>query len=169
MASIGIYPGTFDMVHDGHVAFAKAAISSCKLDSVIFMPEPEPRNKSPHHSLDVRLNALRLAAENDSTLHVIQASANRFTYTSLMPEIEQYMAERPTLLIGSDVALSLPLWEDLPKVISSFDIAVGVRSSTSEADVKDVLDKLGHNNRQLHYTFVHTQMGHLSSSTTRSK
>jgi nicotinate-nucleotide adenylyltransferase len=45
--NIGIYAGTFDPVHDGHIAFAKAAISKANLDKVVIVAEKEPYRKKP--------------------------------------------------------------------------------------------------------------------------
>jgi cytidyltransferase-like protein len=45
MKHIGIYPGSFDPVHEGHFAFAKAALETGRLDTVIFLPEMKPRGK----------------------------------------------------------------------------------------------------------------------------
>ena len=45
MARIGIYAGTFDPVHAGHVAFALQSLEAAKLDRVYFLPERRPRGK----------------------------------------------------------------------------------------------------------------------------
>src|SRR4051812_40769392 len=43
---IGIYAGTFNPVHTGHVAFALQAVKEANLDEVYFVPERQPRGKA---------------------------------------------------------------------------------------------------------------------------
>ena len=45
--SVGIYSGTFDPVHTGHVAFALEAAQVANLQKVVFLPEETPREKTP--------------------------------------------------------------------------------------------------------------------------
>ena len=62
---VGIYPGAFDPVHKGHIAFALAAITAHQLDKVFFLPEPSPRHKQGVKALDHRVEMVRLATAND--------------------------------------------------------------------------------------------------------
>src|SRR5438270_9136818 len=48
--NIGLFGGTFDPVHRGHVALARAALESCKLHRIYFVPANVPPHK-PRHSL----------------------------------------------------------------------------------------------------------------------
>ena len=45
MARVGIYAGTFDPVHVGHISFALQSLTAANLDSIYFAPERRPRNK----------------------------------------------------------------------------------------------------------------------------
>ncbi|MCA9332160.1 adenylyltransferase/cytidyltransferase family protein, partial [Candidatus Saccharibacteria bacterium] len=45
MKKVGIYAGSFDPIHKGHIALAEQAIQQCGQDKVFFMVEPRPRRK----------------------------------------------------------------------------------------------------------------------------
>jgi nicotinate-nucleotide adenylyltransferase len=46
MKKIGIFAGTFDPIHEGHVAFAQAVLADLSLDKIYFLPERQPRRKT---------------------------------------------------------------------------------------------------------------------------
>jgi nicotinate-nucleotide adenylyltransferase len=46
MARIGVYSGTFDPAHSGHLAFATAAVDECGLDLLYMLVEENPWRKS---------------------------------------------------------------------------------------------------------------------------
>ena len=50
MAKIGILGGTFDPIHIGHIALAKAAYEQFNLDKVLVMVSNNPPHKSREHS-----------------------------------------------------------------------------------------------------------------------
>ncbi|HEU5121705.1 MAG TPA: adenylyltransferase/cytidyltransferase family protein, partial [Candidatus Saccharimonadales bacterium] len=68
MRRIGIYSGTFDPVHYGHIAFAASAIRACNLDEVVFLPEPQPRYKAGVTDIAHRLALLTMATAAQSNL-----------------------------------------------------------------------------------------------------
>ena len=73
MARIGIYGGSFDPPHVGHIRGAEAAVKELALDELVFVPAREvPGKNRPMGSAtpEQRLQMLRLATEDSSILKV---------------------------------------------------------------------------------------------------
>jgi nicotinate-nucleotide adenylyltransferase len=141
---LGIFSGTFNPIHDGHISFALAAAKKCKLEKVIFLPEPKPRFKKDIPNASKRLKQIREATMNFANIDVRLLNQDQFSVGSTLPELQKLFPDTDfTLLMGSDVALRLPSWPDVDRLLSVCNIAVGLRSTHTEAEVRQTLDKLG--------------------------
>jgi len=107
---IGIYSGSFDPIHEGHISFAKEAMKVCRLDTIVFMPERFPRGKPNVSPISERVTELEIALAETSFV-VLNAHADQFTVDETLTELEVLYPDTVfTFLIGSDVALYLPNW-----------------------------------------------------------
>jgi len=115
MGNIGIFSGTFDPVHDGHVAFALRAQQQARLDRVVFIAEPRPRRKRGVTVLKHRENMLGLALQGKAhvellrtpwqTVHTVRG---RFTVvTNTYGENNDYC-----LLMGGDAFCHIEQWDE---------------------------------------------------------
>ena len=163
-SSIGIYSGSFDPVHEGHVSFAKEAAAMCDLETVIFMPERFPRGKPNATPISERLTELEIALAR-TPFTVLNAHADQFTVDETLTELEAlYPDAKFTFLVGFDVTLNLPRWKNLGRLTSRYSFAIGMRQSETKKAVEDVL-------RALHiqrYCLVTTPHAHISSSSLRN-
>ena len=122
MRRIGIYGGTFNPPHIGHISAAKAFLDGAKLDSLIIMPAFIPPHKE--HDISVtcndRLEMCRAAFGNIPKIQVSDLEISRggksYTYLTLeeltSDDIELYF------LCGTDMILTLDKWKN-PEVIFS--------------------------------------------------
>lgn len=111
MTRIGIFSGTFDPVHNGHIDFAKAVVRSGEVDKVIFLPEAWPRNKSNVTPIEQRLTMLKLATADEPSLEVRSLPDRQFTVTKTLPELQKMFAgDELFLLMGADVAKRIDSW-----------------------------------------------------------
>lgn len=162
MKQVGIYAGTFDPVHAGHLAFARAAIESSQLDMVYFLPERYPRHKPNASSFEWRVERLR-AALTGSIFESLVLSDHHLSARETLPELQQrFPHTRLTFLVGSDVALQLSNWRDFDTLARHCDFLVGMRNSEATADVHAALHML------CRYRIVTTAHAHLSSSAIRA-
>lgn len=140
---IGIYPGTFDPVHDGHIEFAKAALGACQLDQVFFLPEPKPRNKPNATHVDQRSNALRDALDNNEKLGIFTPESETYTIKETLPKITDSLdANNFTMLVGSDVFKTISEWSDLEILLSGIKLAIGLRGNDTAEDMHVSAQKL---------------------------
>src|SRR5688500_13565413 len=112
---IGIFPGTFDPVHQGHVAFCLEALRVCKLDEVLLLPERVPREKQNVADFSRRRSLLQDAVSARPALHVMVLNSDQFTVKETLPELQRKLGDAElTLLVGSDVVRTfLYRWEGL--------------------------------------------------------
>ena len=140
---VGIYPGAFDPVHTGHVAFAKAAQVKHGLDKVYFLPEPSPRYKQGVKALEHRLAMVQLAIRNEPGLGAIQLDQARFTVHETWPLIiARFDGADVYMLLGSDVASRLASWPNIGEFVRSVpEFIIALRGQTVQ-NAKDMLQTL---------------------------
>jgi nicotinate-nucleotide adenylyltransferase len=171
MRSIGIYSGTFDPVHPGHVAFAIEARASHGLDEVVFLPERSPRAKPDASSLAHRIALLQAALQDQAGLHILELESDQFTVQQTLPELRQALGDTQlTMLLGSDVVRTFPYrWEGLEELLRSVDLAIGIRSGDDPAEITAILQELEHDyGKPLSYHFVVTADADLASTHIRN-
>jgi len=162
---IGIYPGTFDPLHDGHVAFANETLRVCQLDAIYFLPEATPRNKPQVTPVDDRIKYIEQQLRSYKNLHVQKLVSSSFTIDQTLPEILQHFPDaKLTLLLGSDVALHLVDWPNITQLLAACNLAIGLRSSHNANDIAKNIATLP---RAPHYTLITTNYAHISSSQLR--
>jgi len=168
---IGIYSGTFDPVHEGHIAFAKEAIDLFHLDKVVFLPEKKPRQKQKVSDISRRQESLNevLLSEPKLESHILRT--DQFTVLETLPELHQlFSGSRFTLLMGSDVALHLPTWKNLPLLLKDSPILVAMREGDSIPVIKQVFQDLeGSLGNPIRYTIIDSPKPSLRSSVLRSQ
>ncbi len=142
---IGIYSGTFDPVHEGHIGFALEALRCCNLHKIIFIPEEKPRGKQMVSDIAHRLEMLKIATEEYDSLGIEILPQKTLTTNQTLPYLQQkYFGAELTLLIGSDIVRTFSCgWPDLGLLLSSVELAVGLRGQDSENEVLQMLAQTG--------------------------
>ena len=167
---VGIYAGTFDPVHPGHLAFAAEAKRVCQLDEVIFLPEQTPRAKQGVTDMAHRIALLERAVQDTPGLRVAKLKSPQFTVAETLPEIRSMTGDAQlTLLIGSDIATTLPYWDDLETLLQNTALAIGMRAGDSAEAVTGTLQDLERTHHiPVNYTLVHTADADMTSSLVRN-
>ena len=129
---IGIFGGTFDPVHWGHLLLAESAREQCRLDEVWFVPANRPPHKSdreitmPRH----RLNMLELATTGLPSLLVSRVEIGRDGPSYTVDTLEQIAADRPeanlVLLMGQDTLHDFPteIWRHQGRIVELAELGV---------------------------------------------
>ena len=131
---VGIFSGTFDPVHSGHIQFAKSAIVRCGLDKVFFLVEPRPRRKQGVKALEHRLAMVRLAVKDEPALGTIILEQDRFTPHETMPLLKaRFVDAELHMLMGDDMLLHLGDWPHVDTLLKNSRFIVGVRTDEEAA------------------------------------
>lgn len=131
---IGIYGGTFDPIHFGHLNLAIQIMEMHKLDEVWFCPVAiSPHKlKDPPTPAQHRLEMVRLALLNIPRCYAIDIEVTRegpsYTIDTLRLLHEQYPDKQFCLILGDDAAPNFIHWHQPEEIIKSTPIFIGRRS-----------------------------------------
>ena len=115
---VGIFGGTFDPIHHGHLRLAQEALEQCGLASVRFIPSgTPPHRESPCAATAHRLNMVRIALQGNASFVLDEREVQRkgpcYTVDTLRSLRAETGPQQPLcLLMGGDAFLSLHTWHD---------------------------------------------------------
>ena len=133
----GIFGGSFDPVHVGHLAVVRAAADALHLDRVHLIPtHAQPlKPDGPAASGEDRLAMLRLAVGADDRLVVDDRELRRggvsYTIDTLRAMAREFPNDRLSLLVGADAAEQLEQWKDREAVAALARIVVLTRPAVA--------------------------------------
>ena len=145
MAKIGIFGGTFDPVHRGHLAVARAALRRLKLDRLYFIPagvSPHKQHRKPRASFANRVAMLERATSGERRFAVSRLEARGAHYSidtvrSMKRSLKK--GDRLFFLIGMDAFRDLAAWWRADELVRECEFAVAARPGTSLAQVARAL------------------------------
>lgn len=138
MPRLGVFGGTFDPVHNGHVAAAVNARRAMSLDKVLVIPARDPWQKQDRQLApgDARLAMLEAAMAGIEGVEVSRLELDRPGPTYTADTLDQLHADQPDtelfLIVGADAASDLATW-DRQEVIRDLATIVIV----SRADIEE--------------------------------
>ncbi len=140
MQRIGIFGGTFNPPHVGHIQAARQAVEALNLQKVVFIPNREaPHKNVPQNSPspEQRLEMLRLALEGDPRLELsdleLQREGPSYTVDTIHALKEQYADRELVLLMGTDMFLSFSEWRQPEEIVKYATLGVFYRGGKGEA------------------------------------
>ncbi len=172
MARVGILGGTFNPPHLGHLACARAAREQFGLDRVVLIVAARPPHKEVPADPGVghRLAMCRLAAATAEGLEVSELEVGRAGPSYTITTLREIKANRPgdelTLIVGGDMAASLPTWEEPEAILELARLAVAERPGQRRADVLGQLATLRGGERAV---FLEMSQSDVSSSAVREE
>ncbi|MCC6123586.1 MAG: nicotinate (nicotinamide) nucleotide adenylyltransferase [Pirellulales bacterium] len=120
---LGIFGGTFDPVHYGHLLLAECCREQCRLDAVWFLPAAVPPHKqdwglSPAEN---RVEMLQLAIAGHPTFAVSRYELDRGGVNYTFETLEHFHRDDPSrelfFLLGADMLLDLPNWRRPERIL----------------------------------------------------
>ena len=130
---IGLFGGSFDPVHHGHLLVAQVAAEKLRLDSLRFVPAREQPFKVGQHrtSSDHRAAMLTLAVAGTPGFSVERSELTRpgpsYTVDTLRHLREREPGAEFMILLGADAAADLPAWKEADQLPRLAHIAVFTR------------------------------------------
>ncbi len=116
---IGIYAGTFDPIHNGHIEFATSAITQAHLDRIIIVAEKDPYRKEPHASWDHRQAMIERATggveQVDHDYQFANTLAHQHTMQDMLTNARKHYGKDAEIwfLVGSDVFEHMGEWRNV--------------------------------------------------------
>ena len=136
---VGVLGGTFDPVHRGHLALARAARDELALDGVLFVPAGQPWRKAGRivAAAEDRLAMLRLALEGEAAFRVETLELDRPGPSYTADTLEALRAVRPEdelyCIAGEDALADLPNWVRPERILELATLAVARREDAAAA------------------------------------
>lgn len=142
MSHVGIFGGTFDPVHYGHLITAQSVKEIRNLDKIIFIPSYISPYKQDKKSSDAkhRLKMLKIACKKAEGFEVsdIEIKAGSVSYTIDTLKKYQKKYTKIDLIIGYDNLLDFAGWKDAEKILDIAQIVVLKREIEKNQVKKDI-------------------------------
>lgn len=141
MSKVGVYGGTFDPIHIGHLITAQSVREIRELDKVIFVPaflsphKLDIKASAPEH----RINMLKLAIKNIDFFDITEFEINQhgISYTiDTLKELKKYYDELE-LVIGYDNIFKFYTWKDPDEILKLATLIVLKRKSSYPPPYED--------------------------------
>jgi nicotinate-nucleotide adenylyltransferase len=146
MERIGLFGGTFDPVHRGHLAIAGQAAEELRLDQVLFIPAADPPHKRKtwaDYGQRVAMLELALAEHSRFSISLLEAELPAPSYTvDTLLELRKRLAGQFYFLIGADSLLELHLWHRQAELLSLSNFAVISRPGISLDAMRQAIARL---------------------------
>jgi len=133
---LGVFGGTFDPVHHGHLRVAYELKTRFDFDRVLFIPASEPPHREPPEaSIELRLKMLEAALADEVDCVVDRREIDRagpsYSIDTARSLREQYPDHVICLLLGMDAFLGLPEWHEWDQLLGLVNLVVARRPGSS--------------------------------------
>ena len=137
--NIGVFVGSFNPPHDGHIKIAKYLINNHLVDKVLILPTPNYWNKQDLVSIKDRINMLKFYEEKKI---IIDSIHNNYPYTyQVLKSLEKdYPKDNLYLIIGSDNVINLDKWKKIDEILKHKIIVMNRGDN-----IEEFINKLGKN------------------------
>lgn len=133
MAKIGLMGGTFDPIHNGHIALAKQALAEFSLDRILFIPNHCPWMKSGRRIADAkdRIDMVQAAIKDEPRFDIsyieIEAGGNSYTCNTVAQLKKEHPEDSYYFILGADSLFTIDQWLHPEIIFQCVTILVAVR------------------------------------------
>lgn len=140
MKTMGIFGGTFDPIHYGHLRTAFEMLQALRIDEVRFIPCGDP----PHRGMTFanagqRMRMVELAIEGQAGFvaddRELQRGGPSYTIDTLLALREEFSDRALGLIVGMDAFLGLHQWHRWDEILSVAHIVVAHRPGWKAPDI----------------------------------
>lgn len=136
---IGVYGGTFDPIHNGHLHAVSQVQQAYSLETVIFVPTGQSWQKSGVSSADDRLAMVQLALSGHPSFSVSRVDIDRAGPTYTANTLAELQADNPDaelfFILGNDAYAGIDTWKDASSLTDLAQLVVMVRADRAEGGV----------------------------------
>lgn len=141
--SIAMYGGSFDPIHNGHIALCRAALEESRADRLLLVPTGE----SPHrdntgktffvHRLALcQIAAREIPGAQASDLEQRLGGVN-YTIRTVLALKEQYPDQPLFLIVGGDMLLCFHRWKDYRAILENVTLLAGARTGDQRRELEE--------------------------------
>lgn len=140
---LGLFGGSFDPIHNGHIALARAFAERLGLDRVLLMPTAAPPHKIRPEMAPAadRLRMCALAAQAEPLLAVSDLELRRGGASFTADTLDELRAEYPgsewALITGADMFLTIGTWYRYPAIAAHALLCAAPRGAVTLAALRD--------------------------------
>ncbi|MBR1864009.1 MAG: nicotinate (nicotinamide) nucleotide adenylyltransferase [Ruminococcus sp.] len=145
---LGIYGGTFDPVHAGHVRMLKAVTDSCGLDRTLVLPDRIPPHKEARYLTpgEDRAQMCRIAFRDCKNTEIcdweLRQEGKSYSVLTLRHFHELYPLDRLFFIMGSDMLKSFHHWYRFEEILQLSGLICVSRSREDSRDIVDCANAL---------------------------
>lgn len=145
---IGIFGGTFDPPHLGHLLLARDAAEAAELERLIFVPCGNPPHKDSAAVTDAaaRLEMVRLATAGDPFFEVSDAEVVCEDVSYTAKTLERLSCEHPDdelcFIVGADSLCAIETWFCPERIFAKAEIIAAMRGGADEEGLRQTADML---------------------------
>lgn len=136
---IGVYGGTFDPIHNGHLQAVSQVQQAYSLETVIFVPTGQSWQKSGVSSADDRLAMVQLALSGHPSFSVSRVDIDRAGPTYTANTLAELQADNRDaelfFILGNDAYAGIDTWKDASSLTDLAQLIVMVRADRAEGGV----------------------------------
>lgn len=133
---LGIYVGSFNPVHEGHIKVVNYLLENNYIDKVIILATPNYWDKKDLTELKHRVNMLRFY-ENENIIIDDIHNKEPYTYQVLRLLKEHYPQDELYLIIGADNIINLDKWKNIKEILNNKIIVV----NRNNINIEEYLNK----------------------------
>lgn len=128
--NIGLYFGSFNPIHHGHLIIANHILNECRVDEIWFVVSPQNPFKETSSLLNEqhRLNLVKIAIDNTARMRTsnIEFGLPKPSYTidTLIYLEEKYPQHRFYLVMGSDGFQNIDKWKNADQILKNYPIII---------------------------------------------
>lgn len=144
----GVFGGTFNPVHKGHIMLAEYCMDSVGLDRIIMIPTAVPPHKISNNlaSESDRLNMCKLACRGKENFFVsdieIKRQGKSYTYETLTQLKEIYPDDHLYTIMGADMFLTLNRWKNPEIIFEKSSIITIPRDEENKHELENFYNKV---------------------------
>lgn len=148
MKRIGLFGGTFDPIHRGHLKAATAVRTRYGLDRIVFIPSAVPPHKKRSHVTRAgdRMEMIRMAVPRGSDFMISEVELKRKGPSYTVDTVNHFISVYPQntafyLIIGHDAFLEIDTWKSYLHLFSLIPFIVLMRPENGRIDIgPEVID-----------------------------
>ena len=171
---VGVFGGTFDPIHYGHLILAEQCREQARLDTVLFVPAARPPHKPhPCARFDQRVEMLALALAGNPVFCIDEVEKDRDGPSYTVDTLDELRRRRPAdelhLLIGADTLRDLHQWYEPRRILELAHLLVVGRPHNPSPNLGELCGRLNLPLDAVRMTVIQAPLISISSKNLRGR